>query len=225
MKKLLLFFTVFLFFGFLSAEDVKTGEYDFGDITVTLFEEREPEAEKARKEAEEKEKPVLNEEGKICCCDIPDEKAFEPKKFYIQPALGFGTGLSLYRFTAALDADFLVARREKINYYVGLDIDARFSYYIGSDPREIAVQANVVFDFLRDDPNLRSASLWISAGIDLIFIRDMIDGDYEDYVFEYSQAWGLGVDMIFKNYVVLKLGIDGLVGIWPDLTIAVGYRF
>jgi len=35
----------------------------------------------------------------------------------------------------------------------------------------------------------------------------------------------LGVDMVFKNYVVLKLGIDGLVGIWPDLTIAVGYRF
>ena len=225
MKKPLLFFTLFFFFVFLSAEEVQVGEYDFGDITVTLFEEESPEAEKARKEAEEKEKPVLNEEGKICCCNISDEKAFEPKKFYIQPAIGSGTGLSFFRFTAALDADFLVARREKINYYVGLDIDARFSYYIGSDPREIAVQANVVFDFLRDDPNLRSASLWISAGIDLIFIRDMIDGDYEDYVFEYSQAWGLGVDMVFKNYVVLKLGIDGFVGIWPDLTIAVGYRF
>ena len=225
MKKLLLFFTFFLFFGFLIAEDVKTGEYDFGDITVTLFEAESPEAEKARKEAEEKEKPVLNEEGKICCCDITDEKAFEPKKFYIQPALGVGTGLSLYRFTAALDADFLVARTEKINYYVGLDIDARFSYFVGADPREIAVQANAVFDFLRDDPNLRSASFWISAGIDFMFIRKMIDGDYEDYVFKYSQAWGLGVDMVFKNYVVLKLGIDGWVGIWPDLTVALGYRF
>ena len=215
MKKLLLFLTVFLFFTFLSAEEVQAGEYTIEDV-ITLLEERKAEPEK---------EPEPKKEDKICCCDVSSYDNTDPKKFYIQPSIGMGTGISLYRFNVSLDADFLVSRREKVNYYVGLDIDSRFSYYAGSDPIEIAVQANVVFDFLRDDPNLRTASLWISAGIDLIFIRDMVEGDYEDYVFRYSQAWGLGVDMVFKNYVILKFGLDGLVGIWPDLTIAVGYRF
>ena len=54
MKKFALFFTVFLFFAFLAAEDVKTGEYDFGDITVTLFEEESPEAERRGKKQRKK---------------------------------------------------------------------------------------------------------------------------------------------------------------------------
>lgn len=226
MKKLLLFFTIFLLFGLLSAEDVKTGEYDFGDITVTLFEEESPEAEKARKEAEEKEKPVLNEEGKICCCNISDEKAFEPKKFYIQPALGVGTGASMYRVNFSLDADALVASTKKINYYIGLDIDARISALWGFEPRELALQLNGVFDFIQEGvPELISAGLWISAGIDLFWIRGMTEGDLTEHHFEYSQAWGFGVDLVFKNYMILKLGIEGIIGIYPDLTIVVGYRF
>ena len=81
MKKFALFFTFFLFFGFLSAEEVKTGEYDFGDITVTLFEEREPEPKPEPEPEPEKEPEPKPAEP------APEIKG-KPKFFYIQPVLG-----------------------------------------------------------------------------------------------------------------------------------------
>ena len=233
MKKPLLFLTVFLFFGFLIAEEVQVGEYTIEDVTITLFEERkpepapEPEEESAMEPEPEKEpEPELNTEGMICCCDVFNYGNIDPKKFYIQPAIGVGTGFSLYRFNLSLDADVLVARTKKVNYYIGLDIDARMSGLFLLDPRELVLQVSGVFDFIQEGvPELMSASLWISAGIDLFLIRGMRDGDLTEHHFEYSQAWGFGVDLVFKNYVILKFGIEGIIGIWPDLTIAVGYRF
>ena len=227
MKKLLLFFTVFLFFSFLTAEEVQVGEYTIEDVTITLFEEREMEPEpEPEPEVGKQPEPELNTKGMVCCCDVFNYGNIDPKKFYIQPALGVGTGASMYRFNLSLDADVLVARTKKINYYIGLDIDARTSALWGLEPKELAVQVNWVFDFIQDGvPELMSASLWISAGIDLFLIRGMMDGDLTEHHFEYSQAWGFGVDLVFKNYVILKLGLEGIIGIWPDLTIALGYRF
>ena len=225
MKKPLLLLTVFLFFAFLSAEEVQVGEYTIEDVTITLFEERKAEPEK---EPEVQPEPELNTEGMVCCCDVFNYGNIDPKKFYIQPALGVGTGFSLYRFNLSLDAGFLVARTKKINYYIGLDIDTRISGLFLLDPRELALQVSGVFDFIQEGvPELMSASLWISAGIDLFLIRDTMEGGdvTEEHHFEYSQAWGFGVDLVFKNYVILKFGLEGIIGIWPDLTIAVGYRF
>ena len=221
MKKPLLFLTVFLFSVFVIAEEVQVGEYTIEDVTITLFEEREPEP-----EPEKEPEPEPEKEDKICCCDVSSYDNTDPKKFYIQPAIGVGTGFSLYRFNLSLDADVLVARTKKVNYYIGLDIDARMSGLFLLDPRELVLQVSGVFDFIQEGvPELMSASLWISAGIDLFLIRGMRDGDLTEHHFEYSQAWGFGVDLVFKNYVILKFGIEGIIGIWPDLTIAVGYRF
>ena len=227
MKKPLLFFTVFLFFSFLTAEEVQVGEYTIEDVTITLFEEREMEPEpEPEPEVGKQPEPELNTEGMVCCCDVFNYGNIDPKKFYVQPALGVGTGFSLYRVNFSLDADVLVARTKKVNYYIGLDIDARTSALWGLEPRELALQLNGVFDFIQEGvPELILASLWISAGIDLFLIRGTMDGDLTEHHFEYSQAWGFGVDLVFKNYVILRLGIEGITGIWPDLTIALGYRF
>ena len=120
MKKFALFFTFFLFFGFLAAEDVKTGEYDFGDITVTLFEEREPEPEpEPEPEKEPEPKPAEPAPETAEMADLNKslrENHVKPKFFYIQPAFGFGTGLSLYRPTIALNADFLVGHTPTVNF-------------------------------------------------------------------------------------------------------------
>ena len=153
MKKLLLFLTVFLFFGFLIAEEVKTGEYDFGDITVTLFEEREPEPE-PEKEPEpepepEKEPEVEKQEEKVA----PENKE-KPKIFYIQPIAGIGVMMEHLSFTVALDSYFLLdPQGRKMNFYLGTEIGFRYTPYIDYNTSfiegrifEVPIQALFVFD-------------------------------------------------------------------------------
>ena len=208
MKKTLLFLTVFLFFGFVIAEEVKNDSSE-PQLRPENTQETEP-------DTEEKE----------CCCDVSRETNENPKIFYFQPAIGLGTGYSIYRPTASLVADFLVKKESKINYYVGLDVEARAAY-LEFEPKELAVQANVVFDFIQNGvPKLKSASLWIALGIDLMFVRHRDEEYWDDFLtFEYSQAWGIGVDLFFTNDMIMRFGLDGFVGIYPDLTIIVGYRF
>ena len=217
MKKTLLFFTFFLFFAFLAAEDVKTGEYDFGDITVTLFEEREPEPEPEKEPEPEPAEPV-------------PEIREKPKFFYIQPALGFGTGLSLYRPTIALNADFLVGHTPKVNFYVGLDLDFRkpiFEYDLLNPIIDSAIQTNGVVDFhVGNETELRSISIWTSFGLDLAYAQDCKkDEGCQPATLRYMPGWGTGFDFVFDNYVVFGIGLDGFLGFYPDLTLLVGYRF
>ena len=217
MKKFALLFTIFLFFAFLAAEDVKTGEYDFGDITVTLFEDREPEPKPEPEKAEEDPEPKPAE-------PVPE---IRPKFFYIQPALGFGTGLSGYRVTAALDADFFVGQTSAVNCYVGLDFDFRAGMLalLLKDSKEFAIQANGVFDFAVVNPELKNVDIWMSLGFDLIYGGIYHEEEFQESTFIYMPAWGIGLDFVFTNNIILKVGIDGFLGMIPDLTLLVGYRF
>ncbi|MBQ3369216.1 hypothetical protein IJG44_09995 [bacterium] len=211
MKKLLLFLTVFLFFGFLIAEDVKTGEYDFGDITVTLFEEREPEPEPEK--AEEAE-PETKEKTKF---------------FYVQPVLGIELGNIAFGTLFNLDIDFLVAQtKRKNNIYLGLDLGMTGAPYY----RFITVplQANITFDFKQKDPNLNYVSLWMSIGAAFNF---WVYRDYSGWKGT-AVAWRTGLSMIFVNDMVIKIGLDrlpvekdvhNLRGLYLSLIIALGYRF
>ena len=219
MKKTLLFFTFFLFFGLLAAEEAQIDKYDIEDTAIIVFAERAPEPEKEQKTGS-------NTEEKECCCDVSRETNEKPKSFYIQPAAGFGTGFSLFRTTFSLVADFLVKKGPKINYYVGVDVEARATYLI-FETKELAVQANVVFDFIQKGvPKLKSASLWIAYGIDLRFVREREEDYWDDLLtFRYFQAWGIGVDLFFTNNMIMRFGLDGFWGIYPDVTILVGYRF
>ena len=44
-------------------------------------------------------------------------------------------------------------------------------------------------------------------------------------MFKVMPAWGLGVTMLFRNDVTLKLGFDSFYGKYPDIICAAGYRF
>ena len=199
MKKPLLFLTVFLFFGLVRAEDVKN-------------EPTEPQS-----QSENPQEAVAEKE--------------KPKFFYIQPALGFGSGLSIYRPTVAIDAGFLVAHTPEVNYYVGLDLDLWWpldSITDRYDPiLDFFVKASGVFDVMTgNNPYIRSVSLWISVGLDMMYGHKIDDvGKKFDAAVKYNIAWGTGVDLVFRNYLVLKLGLDSFWGFVPDCTFAVGYRF
>ena len=198
MKKTLLFLTVFLFFGFVIAEEVKN---DSSELQL------QPEnTQKTEPDTEEKE----------CCCDVSRETNENPKFFYIQPAVGFGTGMSFYRFTAALDADFLIAHTPSVNFYIGLDLDFRKPFFLATV--DFAVQTNGVVDIVIGGSELKSLGIWTSLGL------NMAAGSGLSH-FRYSPGWGTGFDFVFDNNVILKVGLDGFLSIYPDLTLLVGYRF
>ncbi|MBO4699018.1 hypothetical protein J5690_05335, partial [bacterium] len=67
---------------------------------------------------------------------------------------------------------------------------------------------------------------WISVGLDMMYGHKIDDvGKKFDAAVSYYVAWGTGVDLVFRNYLVLKLGLDSFWGVFPDFTFAVGYRF
>lgn len=194
MKKALLFFAAFFFFGFVSAEEVKNESIEL-----------QPQSENTQQAVSETDKTA----------NASREKNKKPKFFYIQPAVGFGTGMSFYRFTVALDADFLIAHTPSVNFYVGLDLDFRKPFFLATV--DFAVQTNGVVDIVIGGSELKSLSIWTSLGLDIS------GGGLSHLV--YRPGWGTGFDFVFDNNVILKVGIDGFLGIYPDLTLLVGYRF
>ena len=212
MKKLLLFFTVFLFFGFLTAEEVQIGEYTIEDVTITLFEDREPEPEP--------------EPGPEPAEPAPETKE-KSKFFYVQPVLGIELGNIAFGTLFNLDIDFLVAEtKRKNNIYLGVDLGAVFA------PEhfwEIPLQANITFDFKQKDPRLNYVSLWMSLGANFCF--EIWRDSSERYV---AVAWRTGLSIVFVNNMVIKIGLDrvprekdvhNLRGLYLSLIIALGYRF
>ena len=151
-----------------------------------------------------------------------------PKKFYFQPALGIGTGFSVFRTNLSMDLDFLLKRSQSgVGVYMGLDFDLRYATILWDNLIELAFQVNGVLDMdMKNQPHLKSLSIWLSFGF-LMTFEDDYEDDYEDD-FELSRmrpAWGMGTDLVFKNDMILKLGLDSFLGLYPDLTVAVGYRF
>ena len=214
MKKFTLFFTAFLLFGFLIAEDVKTGEYDFGDITVTLFEDREAVPEKVSED------------------ELEAETEDEPEWFYVQPALGIETGNEPFATVINLDIDFLVGRTKRKNsVYLGFDSGLTISPL--DHVYAVPVQANISFDFKQKDPNLNFVSLWMSLGINLNFWSYREDSGWLGV----STAWRTGLDIVFVKDVVIRVGLDkspwalleynrhNIRGLYLSFFVALGYRF
>ena len=215
MKKSALFLTIFLFFGVLAAQEVQNEQ---------ASEQNEPEvAAEEVKENGEAAPAAENQES-----DLKEDHE-KPKIFYIQPAVGFGTGMSAFRPTLALDIDFLLAHSAIVNYYIGLDLDLRWpmiDYELLDPIVDSAFLVNGVFDVKTGtNPHIRSVSLWISLGLEMFYGREINDGEKREATLFYMVGWATGVDLVFKPSVVLKLGIDNFLGYYPDLTFAVGYRF
>ena len=231
MKKALLFLTFFLFSVFVIAEEVQVGEYKIEDVTITLFEERKAEPEKAA-EAGDKEEEVE-----------PEDEKEKPNTVYFQPTAGLGTGSSLFSLSAEFNLGFLVAHtKRKNNFYIGLD--AGFRYHPRYDNMiSVPIQANFAADFKSRNGSLKYAGLWFSIGVDLNYGIDMDSYEYqyhqkadwdsftwfdffgEKKSFRIFPAWALGSNFVFRNNIVLRTGIYGFYGQYPNLLIAVGYRF
>ena len=208
MKKTFLFLTVFLFFAFLSAEEVKNEPA-----------ESQPQSENAQKTDSEA----------ACSCDDSNENNEKPEFFYIQPVLGIELGMIGFGALFNLDIDFLVAQtKRQNNVYLGLDLGMTGAHY----DRFISVplQANITFDFKQKDPNLNYVSLWMSIGAAFNF---WVYRDYSGWKGT-AVAWRKGLSMIFVNDMVIKIGLDrlpvekdehNLRGLYLSLIIALGYRF
>ena len=235
MKKTLLFFTVFLLFGFLAAEDVKTGEYDFGDITVTLFEEREPEKEpepepepEPEKEPEPEPKPAEPAPETAETTDSSDVKSKE--LFYFQPLLEGRVGI-FNEIGLGFDTGFLVASTEVSDIYTGFS--ARAVTNVGDAMVSLLFLPKLDFNFKLKDKYLDWIAFWFGLGAEFYFDQSAVYTSEDkvhwipdvNFSVSFSPAWGIGVDLIFKNYIVLKLGVSTFALLYPELMLGLGYRF
>ena len=138
--------------------------------------------------------------------------------------IGFGTGL---------DFNFKVFEKPygggAGNLFIGLGFD--FKYWQKTDTRgydhrggvyplyneddknhliNIPIQANLGYEFKINNPTLRYVGLWSSfgMGIDMDAYHDAYYS--EDNLFlQLSFAWDITLDMIFKNGMLLNIGVGG----------------
>jgi hypothetical protein len=237
MKKLLLFFTVFLFFAFLAAEDVKTGEYDFGDITVTLFEEREAVPEPEPEPEPEKEPEPKPAEPAPETAEMADlnkslrENHVKPKFFYIQPLGGVEISEMYFSFIVALDSYFLLNHNadSAVNVYLGTEIGFKYTPVIDSlaDDMEahlfeFPIQALFVIDAQVSPQYSTRLGGWVSLGPDLVL--EKFEGtDSVDYNYITWFMCGFGLNVSFGD-LVIKLGTSGSMRNFDFIALA-GYRF
>lgn len=196
----------------------------------------EPKAqpEEVQKPAEQESAEVKNE-CPVCPESGTDPKKEKPSPVFYSPSVGFGIGASIFSMRINNDIDFLLKTADGTNVYMGLEIDFRYSPYMGDHSiYEIPLQLNMIVDFPIVHRNISRVALWFSAGIDLAFgyvwyydydDDEWKDGKERDTLFKPLFAWGFGVNMLFKNNVTLKLGFDSFYGKYPDIICAAGYRF
>jgi len=205
MKKLFLFFTIFLFFGFLSAEEAQKYASE--------------NAEAAPKAAE--------------TTDSSDvlKKNIKPKEFfYFQPLLEGRVGI-FNEIGLGFDTGFLVASTEVSDIYTGFS--ARAVTNVGDALVDLLFLPKLDFNFKLKDRYLDWIAFWFGLGAEFNFEQSAVSTSEDnvhwipDIYFDVSclPAWGIGVDLIFKNYIVLKLGISSFAIMWPELMLGLGYRF
>lgn len=193
-------------------------------------------AQPAAPEEPAKEEPAQPEPAAAQSVCEPVQKEEKPSKMFYQPSVGIGIGASIFSLRINNDIDFLLKHtKDGTNVYMGLEIDFRYSPYLDDHSiYEIPIQVNLAVDFPLVHKNISRLALWFSAGIDLaigyLFYYDYDDDDWDDSkdrdtLFRVMPAWGMGVTMLFRNDVTLKLGFDSFYGKYPDLICAAGYRF
>ena len=235
MKKPLLFFTVFFFFSFLTAEEVQVGEYKIEDVTITLFEEREPEPEpepEPELEPEPEKEPEPEQKSPL------ENKAKGPKPFYIQPMVSAGVSAGGYDDMVygviGTNVDFafhLAGTRQGHNIYLGFNFGAKYSHSLYRTV-EIPVQSKLVFDFKTNSPygTPEYASLWIALGLcagryDETYIVAVDPDEDVDPEWGMNASWGIGTDLTFANGIVFQFAIKSFAFIFPIPSLGFGYRF
>lgn len=153
----------------------------------------------------------------------------KPKSVLFMPSLGFDVAsLSL---DARFEVDFRVAGLlQESAFYLGLDAGAFYSRY-AHERLGFPMHVKFFFDFKQPShyKALDYAGFWLAVGVAGIRLVDARYDDYIDYDREIYFSVGGGVDMTFKNNIVLRVAVisafDYFSVYLPDFNIAVGYRF
>jgi len=212
MKKTLLFFTVFLFFTFLNAEEVKN----------------------------ESAEPQSQSENAQEATEHLENKVKEPKFFHVQPMVAAGISRGgeddiIYGFFSTnIDFSFLVANiKRRHNIYVGFDFGVKYAHSLYKTV-EIPIQSKIVFDFKTNTPYRipEYVSLWFALGggvgrYDINYITAAVSGGKElNPVWTAAViTWGVGTDLIFENGLVLQVAVESFFIIGAIPIIGLGYRF
>jgi len=190
------------------------------------------------------EETVQNQEEIKASDTQTNEEIAQPKEkwWFITPTAGTGWGSPIgLTVNAGIDFSFRIIG----GFQIGFDVNPKFTpvFHTGKDLHEIyflPVKWKIRYDFPVKSPGLKFVNLWAAAGINLIWAVPDKDADlflnlgnreseYDDKYYFYKRfTWGLAVDLIFKNNMVLRLGLyDALpIPYFPlQLNTEIGYRF
>lgn len=203
MKKSILFFTFFLFFAFLSAEEVKN-------------------------ESAEPQSMAENTQETTAATGLKQAET-DDDFFHFQPTAGIGFGfLSILRLNTNLDFYFNVSHtRHNNNIYLGFGTGLYFAP-VWENFFEIPVYGNFVIDFVTGRSKvLKSVGLRIEAGCLMLYWqahKSILGFEVKDAMF-YWFLFGIGTDLLFKHDIVLRFGFENGELLLPTFSMALGYRF
>ena len=212
MKKLLLFFTFFLLFAALSAEEAKNNTETVSQAGETADVSRE----------------------------TPVKKTGLPEWLYIQPLLSAGIihagddeRIFSAVFNASVQFDFRIAHMKNgNNIYLGVDLGFKYHHSLYK-AWDIPLLSNVVFDFKTSTKNdeLEYVSLWLAFGVGIghydPYYVDIIstDAKWDGGGHTVRHSWGIGTDLKFKNGIVLQFAVKSLAFANIIPLVGLGYRF
>ena len=202
MKKIALFLTIFFFFAVLSAENP------------------DPEAVQTAPSSESLGKTAEKTEQK-------------PKSVFFMPSLGLD--LPSLSIDLRFEVEFRVFYNKRGDaLYLGFDTGvfwAPLKYF--QSRLGFPLHAKFMFDFKQPSSYkyrkvLDYAGIWLAVGIAGIRLVEGVYDDHTEYDREIYFSVGGGVDMTFKNNIVLRIailsGFDHFL-LFPTGAVAVGYRF
>lgn len=209
MKKFALFFTIFLFSGFLSAEDVQKEPASV---------ENEIKTESEARQKKEKQPKFFHVQPMVAA---GISRGGEDDIIY-----GF--------FSTNIKFSFLVAKlRREHNIYVGFDFGVKYAHSLYKTV-EIPIQSKIGFDFKTNTPYRipEYVSLWFALGggvgrYDINYITAAVSGGKElNPVWTAAViTWGVGTDLIFENGLVLQVAVESFFITGTIPIIGLGYRF
>ena len=163
------------------------------------------------------------------------------KIWFIQPRTGIGTGFPIV-FIFNLGVDFAV--RPVKYFYLAVDLGFKSAPPLKKDIHPMMffpIKGKLLFDIpIEETPGVKSLSIWVAAGINLIWAVPNKDADLffglgnresdDEYYFFKRLAVGFGTDLVFKNNMVLRFSFaDAVLSeplmMWLHFNIDFGYRF
>lgn len=183
------------------------------------------------------EEAAKNQEQTKLENSVSDETTKEKEKgVFITPTIGLGGGWPiLLTVNTGIDVSFKVVS----NFQIGFDIGFRTTPGFYTHPLFfLPIKAKCRFDIPATSPGLKFVGFWFAGGFNLIWV--VPDGDAERFLGlghdtsddKYSSflrfTWGIATDFVFKNNMVLRLGLYDALPI-PFLPLhfnmEIGYRF